>query len=1479
MNAKSILPCLAGLLLPVSAPAEEPVGERPYEMVWAGRTEDTRAPLLDFEDLEGWTVECVDAKATFARSRQQQLWGKYVGTLTYRGTGSRPTVTVKPPKPVPVQPPFDCINFWVYGNNWAWVPDKKTPQVEIRVVFRGAGGELVRVSLGRVRWREWWVMHRRLSADQLALLEGGAALEAIEVAGGRNEEDRLLHFDNLAVYQEKLPPLEFEPRPKRGIDLPEGQTTGTNTGPGRLPFPNREETILPDNLTDRFEVALEESGGEYAFHYRGDDGHLVYRYKPATGTLGDVTAEWEGRGGPFQPMVDGGVYFASDADACQPPEKTELVRCSRDGDTVVSTWRCTLGELSTEATYTLRLWQKSLVVDVKCLGGQIGEFRTGKAVGVEDARLVTLPYLTGGSQRPAVLVVGPAEKPLFLMGLVDYYRSNASELWAANAVSDEGATYNGGSRYLPKTDGRRNGCFERLFLTVSPRFEEVLPNVANPKSPWMHVAGERLWRAHGASNRERDYATWKEVARHGMTKVVITDHETGWRDGGESFTLRTRAAPGKGGDEGQAEYARKIRALGFRYGIYNNYTDYAPVNEHWDEDYVTRLSDGDWRTAWARCYNPKPSRAVELEARLAPIIQEKFHLDTAYCDVHTAVRPWSYCDFDARVPGAGTFAATLYAYGEIMLHQKKTWNGPVYSEGNNHWYYCGLTDGNYGQDQQAHLDVNPWLVDFDLRKLHPLCCNFGMGNLGMFYGRRQGLGNTPQEREARLDRFLAATLAFGHTGFLVLEGGMPSAVRSYFNLQQVHALYAQETATDIRYADEKGNLLDTSAAVGTGAFRRSQIATTYSSGLKVVVNGHPTETWKTAEAELPPNGWYAVDTREGKLIASSAIVDGHRADYVDSPAYVYADGRGQFTRFDKAACDGQLIAHKRADGSVELIPVGKCATFAVSLEGRAARAIALDKEANEMGPAETRVSRGLVYVTPVPDAFSYRLEPEDPPEVSLTCERVAVVPGETVRVTGRTEHVFRVPPDATPGEQLWQRFDDAWIDFTVLPLVSAKLSVDVGCVLARTPVAGSVAGSDKHVRASTHPTGLILELTPHQPSAAEAEVTLGGQAQRVKLVPETIVQLQFPFQKPKTEEVREVPLKVAAGDLVHEQAWWLKAEESIMSIATLSDRFETGQRLRGEPEKPLGDETRAHALWTERACAGETRKCLFMHPPYVGGVGYTFARFEPVELPKTPNAALRCEIGKADGSDPGDGILFRVAVVDADGTETVVAEKQWIEHAWTPLEADLSAWAGKPVRIKLVSDVGPGDNSSGDWACWTGMRIETLGPALGITVHDRQIELPRQPGPSPLANLTLDDLRTAKQGILHYQGIGLQCGGQYVSDAILNRVALGPIPGAGGQEGQGVWSDAALELTSEAIATLDEWNDLKIDNPGRDSFKIGRFWIELELADGRTASSQITTTVYTQPPDWPHAEGTLVPFDEPIEPQIRFKLVADSPKD
>ena len=81
--------------------------------------------------------------------------------------------------------------------------------------------------------------------------------------------------------------------------------------------------------------------------------------------------------------------------------------------------------------------------------------------------------------------------------------------------------------------------------------------------------------------------------------------------------------------------------------------------------------------------------------------------------------------------------------------------------------------------------------------------------------------------------------------------------------------------------------------------------------------------------------------------------------------------------------------------------------------------------------------------------------------------------------------------------------------------------------------------------------------------------------------------------------------------------------------------------------------------------------------------------------------------------------------------EQVLAEKQWLRHAWGEMTADLSKWAGQRVRIKLIADVGPKDNSSGDWACWADLRIEAAGPVVEIAVHDSPPSPARQKGRRP----------------------------------------------------------------------------------------------------------------------------------------------------
>ncbi|MBM3494236.1 MAG: hypothetical protein FJX72_07940, partial [Armatimonadetes bacterium] len=1071
LTITGVMMILAGVVPAATAreddPADAKIGIRPYELDWAGRSRDDHPPLVDFEDLSGWTVVTTNSVATFERTREQQIWGRYVAKLTYRGEGSgRNEARVLPPKPVPIAQPFDAVSLWCYGNNWGWAVDPSTPQVRVTALFLDSQGREFGVNLYHVDWTEWYLLHKRLTPDLVERAKGGASFAGILVEGGRQKADRTLYFDNLAVFTEQFAPLTFAPRPERGITMFPGQSSATNTGPGKLPFPTTEKTILPPVLDPKAKVRTEPDGAGARFICSDRTGTIEYACRPKSGMWDDIEIAWrkagalapapgglgQGGGGAlrFQPCVSGGVYLSTPSGAA-PPDRAELLNASMADGVLEAKWRLHAGDVQAEVTYRFRIWGKSLVIDVLAPGGNVAEVRYGRAVGLKNPRLVTHPFYPADGGRPATVVFDGPKGPLFLMGNTDWCRTNASTMWALNAADETGVTYSGGTRYIPLTDGKRNDCFERFFLTLSPVIEECLPTIPNPVSLWKRITGTHVWRPHGAGDREADKRFWADIRRHGITEMVVTDHETMWRDGGESFTFRTKAAPGKGGDEGARDYSRFMQdTLGFVYGPYNNFTDFAPVNEYWTPDMIARDPANQLQHAWMRCYAPKPARAVEYCERLSPINQAKFGFSTAYCDVHTAVAPWHRVDYDPRVPGAGTMAGVFYPYGEIMLHQKKAWNGPVYSEGNYHAFYCGLTDGNYGQDQAYRPAENPWLVDFDLRRMHDLCCNFGMGAPDMFYANVPQPQTTREERDAWLDRFLAATVAFGHPGFLVTEGGMGNVLKSYYMLQQLHARYCLAKAADIRYVDAQGKLLTGSQAVASGAYRRSQVVVRYSDGAVVAANGSKTERMATRAfgraINLPPNGYCGWAPGSGsdkgdRVTVMSSDRTGHRTDYAATPEYIFVDGRGRFTRFAKAASDGVAVCRKIKAGEWEVIPLdGAQCGFAVTAQS----AVALDRDRKPIGPAELRVSRGLTHAMPVEGAYSYLLKGArlDAPLARLRAPRTNVTPGETVAVLGGARHTANIPDDSAQGSRIWSRFEGEWVDFTVVAPFAVQLAVE-----------------------------------------------------------------------------------------------------------------------------------------------------------------------------------------------------------------------------------------------------------------------------------------------------------------------------------------------------------------------------------------------------------------------------------------------------
>jgi hypothetical protein len=731
--------------------------------------------------------------------------------------------------------------------------------------------------------------------------------------------------------------------------------------------------------------------------------------------------------------------------------------------------------------------------------------------------------------------------------------------------------------------------------------------------------------------------------------------------------------------------------------------------------------------------------------------------------------------------------------------------------------------------------------------MHDLDCNFGMGAESMFYGEKGPAAGGPNGVDVYTDRFLAATVAFGHPGFLC-GGGLDKTLRGYYMIQQLAANYTLSPVKSIRYMDAAGQLLDSSAAIASGAYARNQIVTEYENGTLTVVNGNKTERMKFENWDLPPDG-YAGHTRDNSVwVASTDSGPGTpRFDYCISPAYIYVDGRGAFTRQDKAASSGPAICRTAGDKQWEIIPYQNAEC---GFRLPPAKAVALDKDCREIGPAELRVARGLTYVVPVKDAFSYLLTATGSDAVAAAAQtqlRDRAIAGESLSVTVGKEQAIQIPADARPGQRIWEQIEGQWFDFTVVPLAEVEPSLAADKLTLR--IRGNLSAKDTY------------------------RIRLLGQSREVELAPNQTVDAEFNLGQPTEEKAELLEIKLSAHELEQTIERGLRTVRGPMTVAAMPSRFDTGMCLRGGKETSDFGLTAGHVVMRPVACGGVTRDAVFMHPPYQGGVGYTFAAYDAVSLPKDRPAALRALVGKEDGSDPGDGILYKIVVVDSSGAKTVAAEKTVQRHEWLPIEADLSKWVGQKVRFQLISDVGVNDGSSGDWACWTEMRIESLHPVLQRTLEPSGDAYRRDRAPMPLSGVTVPDLRRAVSGKLHYDGNGFSGGGAYGCSAILNGVDMGAMAPAGGDEIKGIWDvNVTMPLTAEAIAGLGRHNTLAVSNPNKDWFKIRRFWIELELADGRKISSDVAAASFTQPPNWPYAEGVLIPHGQDITVDLWFDV-------
>ena len=170
----------------------------------------------------------------------------------------------------------------------------------------------------------------------------------------------------------------------------------------------------------------------------------------------------------------------------------------------------------------------------------------------------------------------------------------------------------------------------------------------------------------------------------------------------------------------------------------------------------------------------------------------------------------------------------------------------------------------------------------------------------------------------------------GDLGFQPV-GELGEAARYYYLMQQLQSRYVMTPVESIRYHSD-GKLYDITAALKTDARKSNQVLVTYESGLTVAVNYNATERWQVELGgngyDLSPFAWAAV---ADAFKESCTEQDGRRIGFVDSPAYLFADGGGKLRDFGPIATDGAVVVLRDDPQRLRLIPLADATTVSLDI--------------------------------------------------------------------------------------------------------------------------------------------------------------------------------------------------------------------------------------------------------------------------------------------------------------------------------------------------------------------------------------------------------------------------------------------------------------------------------------------------------------------------------------------------------------------
>ena len=173
------------------------------------------------------------------------------------------------------------------------------------------------------------------------------------------------------------------------------------------------------------------------------------------------------------------------------------------------------------------------------------------------------------------------------------------------------------------------------------------------------------------------------------------------------------------------------------------------------------------------------------------------------------------------------------------------------------------------------------------------------------------------------------------------------------------------------------------------------------------------------------------------------------------------------------------------------------------------------------------------------------------------------------------------------------------------------------------------------------------------------------------------------------------------------------AYNAVVDLMADGVRLETGVLYEGKRRAPL--EFGARFAPGTATCGGVARlgfDCGGPWKPGTPGWGQVFGEF-CVTLPRTAEPLwFEAFVGLKDVAKESDGMGFLLQVDDRE-----VARQRVTERRWHRVRADLSAYAGRQVTLRLVCDPGPAHNGSWDLGLWADAAVRRAPRAKTVSLR------------------------------------------------------------------------------------------------------------------------------------------------------------------